>query len=144
MFNPSSEYSPSRPFKIFISLLDKFEIGSLLTEALVFDAFRALKQGIESGADPGEEVGELISVPLLVLITGQMSLTATTLYEAVEPHALWKQLLKVVFSDLSADDEHLEVLTGLSKLLKAIYDTSYRAFAWSYIFSLRSMSMTRR
>lgn len=56
MFNPSPEYSPSRPFKIFISLLDKWEIGSPLTEALVFDSFRALKQGIESGTDPGDEV----------------------------------------------------------------------------------------
>lgn len=59
MFHPSTEYSPSRPFKIFISLLDKWEIGSPLTEALVFDAFRALKQGIESGTDPGDEVWSL-------------------------------------------------------------------------------------
>ena len=57
MFNPSTEYSPSRPFKIFISLLDKWEIGSLLTEVLVFDCFKALKDGIEGGGDPGNDVG---------------------------------------------------------------------------------------
>lgn len=56
MFHPSAEYSQSRPFKIFISLLDKWEIGSLLTEVLVLDAFRAIKQGIDSGADPGGDV----------------------------------------------------------------------------------------
>lgn len=56
MFSPSADYSPSRPFKIFISLLDKWEIGSLLTEALVFDSFRALRDGIESGPDAGDDV----------------------------------------------------------------------------------------
>lgn len=56
MFNPSPEYAPSRPFKIFISLLDKYEVGSPLTEALVFDSFRALKQGIQRGSDPGDDV----------------------------------------------------------------------------------------
>lgn len=56
MFKPSAEYSPSRPFKIFISLLDKDEIGVPLTENLVFDAFRALKKSIESESDQGEEV----------------------------------------------------------------------------------------
>ena len=49
MFSPSGEYSESRPFKIFISLLDKWEIGSPLTEVLVVDAFRALKQLLASG-----------------------------------------------------------------------------------------------
>ena len=57
MYHPSAEYSSSRPFKIFISLLDKWEIGSLLTEALVFDSFRALRDGIEAGADAGNDVG---------------------------------------------------------------------------------------
>ena len=56
MFKPSTEYSPSRPFKIFISLLDKDEIGLPLTESLVFDAFRAIQKSVESEADQGEEV----------------------------------------------------------------------------------------
>jgi hypothetical protein len=49
MFSPSADYSESRPFKIFISLLDKWEIGSPLTEALVYDAFKAIKQLVDSG-----------------------------------------------------------------------------------------------
>ena len=67
MFNPSPEYSPSRPFKIFISLLDKYEIGSPLTEALVFDSFRALKRGIESGTDPGDDVRTIFTLGDAVL-----------------------------------------------------------------------------
>lgn len=51
MFSPSSDYSESRPFKIFISLLDKWEIGAALTEKIVYDSFKAIKQLIESGSD---------------------------------------------------------------------------------------------
>ena len=42
MFHPSLDYSQARPFKIFISLLDKWEIGSPLTDVLVYDAFKAI------------------------------------------------------------------------------------------------------
>lgn len=52
---PSGEYAESRPFKIFISLLDKWEIGAPLTETLVFDSFKAIKHLIES-ADGAEDV----------------------------------------------------------------------------------------
>lgn len=56
MFAPSSDYSESRPFKIFISLLDKWEIGSALTDALVYDAFKAVKQLVESNSEYAEDV----------------------------------------------------------------------------------------
>lgn len=56
MFDPSTEYSPSRPFKIYISLLDKWEIGQPLTEVLVYDAFKAAKRAIERGFDTGDDV----------------------------------------------------------------------------------------
>ncbi|KAI0095247.1 Dopey, N-terminal-domain-containing protein [Irpex rosettiformis] len=87
MFKPSSEYSSSRPFKIFISLLDKDEIGLPLTQSLVFDAFRAMKKGIESESDQGEE----------------MKITASTLYEAVEPHAMWKEFLNTMLTDILSE-----------------------------------------
>ena len=57
MFSPSTEYPESRPFKIFISLLDKWEIGGALTEAMVLDAFKALKSLIELDAASSEDVG---------------------------------------------------------------------------------------
>ncbi|KDQ63058.1 hypothetical protein JAAARDRAFT_53285 [Jaapia argillacea MUCL 33604] len=84
MFSPSMEYPESRPFKIFISLLDKWEIGASLTEGLVYDAFKALRNSLESHMDSGEE----------------MLLSASSLYEAVEPHCLWRQVLSSVLSEL--------------------------------------------
>lgn len=36
-------------------------------------------------------------------------MTASTLYEAVEPLALYKQLLGAVFSDVTADTDQSEV-----------------------------------
>lgn len=37
-----------------------------------------------------------------------MSTTASTLYEAVEPQAVWKHLLTVVFKELSGDGDLFE------------------------------------
>lgn len=66
MFSPSTEYPESRPFKIFISLLDKWEIGGPLSEAIVLDALKALKSLIESGTASSEDVGVCIySIPCM-------------------------------------------------------------------------------
>ncbi|TCD67610.1 hypothetical protein EIP91_012242 [Steccherinum ochraceum] len=105
MFSPSTEYAQSRPFKIFISLLDKWEIGSALTEALVLDAFKAIKVGIDSGKDTGED----------------MTMTASTLYEAVEPYALWRQLLKSVLSDLEGGGSSYDGLHMVLHLLASYH-----------------------
>ena len=56
MISPSGEYAESRPFKIFISLLDKWEIGAPLTEALVYDAFKAIMDLLENLTESGEDV----------------------------------------------------------------------------------------
>jgi hypothetical protein len=56
MVSPSKEYAESRPFKIFISLLDKWEIGAPLTEVLVYDALIAIKKLTEHPVDSGEDV----------------------------------------------------------------------------------------
>lgn len=56
MISPSGEYAESRPFKIFISLLDKWEIGAILTETLVYDAFNAIMNLVKNSADSGEDV----------------------------------------------------------------------------------------
>lgn len=56
MFSPSGEYAESRPFKIFISLLDKWEIGAPLTEVLVYDALKAVKHLMEHPVDTNEDV----------------------------------------------------------------------------------------
>lgn len=55
--SPSGEYAESRPFKIFISLLDKWEIGGTLTETIVYDAFKAIMDLVQCRKDGGEDVG---------------------------------------------------------------------------------------
>lgn len=57
MFAPSGDYAESRPFKIFISLLDKWEVGAPLTESLVYDAFRAIRRLVHASSEGGEDVG---------------------------------------------------------------------------------------
>jgi hypothetical protein len=56
MISPSGEYAESRPFKIFISMLDKWEIGAPLTETLVYDAFKAVMNLMENPKEGGEDV----------------------------------------------------------------------------------------
>ncbi|KAG8680934.1 hypothetical protein FRC08_015957 [Ceratobasidium sp. 394] len=65
----------TRPFKIFVSLLDRWEIGGSATEALVIDASTALQSGL-ARAENNDDI----------------MMAATTLYEAVEPQILWQQL----------------------------------------------------
>ncbi|KAJ7103154.1 Dopey, N-terminal-domain-containing protein, partial [Mycena belliarum] len=101
MIAPSGEYAESRPFKIFISLLDKWEIGASLTEILVFDSFKAIKRLIEA-ADGGEDV----------------MMTASTLYEAVEPAVLWKQLLSAVFDEITGDGTQVEAIRMVLFILR--------------------------
>lgn len=93
MFNPSNEYSSSRPFKIFVSLLDKWEIGSPLTETLIYDALRSIKKSAETNVNGGEDI----------------LITANTLYEAVEPRAIWKHLFVAVRECVANDSVSQEV-----------------------------------
>ncbi|KAG9123031.1 hypothetical protein FRC07_000333 [Ceratobasidium sp. 392] len=65
----------TRPFKIFVSLLDRWEIGGPMTEALVVDALTALQSGL-GRAENNDDI----------------MMAATTLYEAIEPQILWQQL----------------------------------------------------
>lgn len=109
MFSPSTEYPESRPFKIFISLLDKWEIGGALTEAIILDAFKALKSLIESDIS-NEDVGICFSCVIsCVLITVQAVIAASTLYEAVEPHIVWRQLLAAILNELIGNGSQNEV-----------------------------------
>jgi hypothetical protein len=110
MFSPSTEYPESRPFKMFISLLDKWEIGGPLSEAIILDAFKALRSLIESNTTSSEDVSVCISRLLpCVRVTIQAVMTASMLYEAVEPHIVWRQLLTAVLNELSGHGSQNEV-----------------------------------
>lgn len=69
MFAPSGEYSESRPFKIFISLLDKWEIGSALTDVLVLDALKAILSLMQRSADENNEDVRLILGVSMIRVT---------------------------------------------------------------------------
>lgn len=56
MISPSGEYAESRPFKIFISLLDKWEIGAPLTQVLIYDAFKAIKNLVDAATEGSQDV----------------------------------------------------------------------------------------
>ncbi|KAJ3809392.1 Dopey, N-terminal-domain-containing protein [Lentinula aff. lateritia] len=94
MLSPSGEYSESRPFKIFISLLDKWEIGAALSEVLIYDSFKAVKV-LANATSRGQE---------------DISMTANTLYEAVEPHIIWRRLLSAVFQEIVSGDQQFEAI----------------------------------
>lgn len=47
-------------------------------------------------------------------------MTASTLYEAVEPQLLWKHLLSAVFSEIVGDGNSVEVWTMLRIYLRAL------------------------
>jgi hypothetical protein len=60
MFTPSPESGNTRPYKILISLLDTWEIGSALTEELIMDALSIANPSVKSPASDGDdEVGQL-------------------------------------------------------------------------------------
>ncbi|KAF8640453.1 hypothetical protein AX17_000117 [Amanita inopinata Kibby_2008] len=103
MFHPSGDYSETRPFKIFISLLDKWEIGASLTQVLIYDTCKAIKQYTERPPDGNEE----------------MMMTASTLYEAAEPQIVWKQFLTSILEDLSSDGSQIEALQMVLFVLKS-------------------------
>ncbi|KAH7930453.1 hypothetical protein BV22DRAFT_1000727 [Leucogyrophana mollusca] len=121
MFSPSGEYSESRPFKIFISLLDKWEIGSCLTEVLILDAFRAIRRLIEAGSENSEDI----------------LMTASTLYEAVEPSLLWKQLLLSIVKDVSGDGTQSEAISMALFVLKTLpaHDEEVRSLHLPVVFA---------
>jgi hypothetical protein len=133
MVAPSGEYAESRPFKIFISLLDKWEIGAPLTESLVFDSFKAIKRLIET-ADDGEDVGFNIPFRCSLVFIGfllQVTMTASTLYEAVEPSVLWKQLLSAVFDEITGDGTQIAVCATIFYTTVHL-SCIFRQPAWCY------------
>ncbi|KAH8835109.1 Dopey, N-terminal-domain-containing protein [Flagelloscypha sp. PMI_526] len=95
MFSPPGDYPDSRPFKIFISLLDKWEIGAALTDSLAYDALQAVKTLVQSERESADEI----------------IMTASSLYDAIEPQLLWKVMLKLILSELNSGDENIPAIS---------------------------------
>ncbi|PWN52444.1 hypothetical protein IE53DRAFT_367211 [Violaceomyces palustris] len=75
-----------RPYKIFISLLDKWEIGQPLTRVLILDAFQALSRHI-TGQNPDD-----------LLTTGRM------LFEVIDPFVCYRQFFLAIKRQLVGND----------------------------------------
>ncbi|KAI6154002.1 Dopey, N-terminal-domain-containing protein [Pisolithus tinctorius] len=120
MFTPSEEYAESRPFKIFISLLDKWEIGSPLTEVLIYDALKAIHQHMQSKSDTSDDV----------------AMTASTLLEAVEPSILWRQLFRSILHSID-DGKRLEAIHLTLFLLRElqVHDDEVRSVHLPIVFA---------
>ncbi|EJD54553.1 hypothetical protein AURDEDRAFT_156337 [Auricularia subglabra TFB-10046 SS5] len=93
MFASRPDAFDSRPFKIFISLLDKWEIGQPLAETIVIDALRSLRR-CATAVHNNEDV----------------AMTSSTVTEAVEPLVMWKQLFSFIHGELLADPKMLEAI----------------------------------
>ncbi|WVQ73679.1 hypothetical protein IAR50_003259 [Cryptococcus sp. DSM 104548] len=84
-----------RPFKVFLSLLDKWEIGVALSERVTISALRIIRQAqLEGKLDTSD--------------------TASALYDAVEPTVIWKDLSAAVMDEVSGGEAHdLELILWL-------------------------------
>lgn len=80
-----------RPFRILLALLDKWEIGYPVTEALVLDASRCLKDVMHQ---EGKE---------------ELRMTAGVLWEGLDPYLTWKMLFGAVKSEMQGESDQTEV-----------------------------------
>ncbi|CCO32758.1 Protein dopey-1 [Rhizoctonia solani AG-1 IB] len=95
----------TRPFKIFVSLLDRWEIGGPLTELLIVDAFGALKNALERSPDNTD-----------------LTTAANTLYEATEPQILWQQLYTTARNEVVGGKSDLKAL-GMIRFILSTFKT---------------------
>ncbi|KAK0550035.1 hypothetical protein OC845_002839 [Tilletia horrida] len=101
-----------RPYRIFISLLDKYEIGHALTEVLVLDAFQAvalhaqLQDSLTAAADAGssQEKEKNASALLVASSVDDLLTTARMLFEAVDPFITYRQFFLALRAELGGDD----------------------------------------
>jgi hypothetical protein len=105
-----------RPFKIFLSLLDKWEIGSVLSDSLAISALQAIKTMAEESSIKGEEVR---TVPRTVIFRrrrdtneAKVLTTATAVYDAIEPIIVWKALFVSMRAELDSPGSSVSLCIG--------------------------------
>ena len=82
-----------RPFKIFLSLLDRWEIGLPLTDALCLQALHALSQHLTTDRAPEDLI-----------------ITASMLFGALDPFLVWRRLFHAIQKLLQGDIVDLNAL----------------------------------
>ena len=73
----ASPHPDSRPFKIFISLLDKWELGGPLVDVLLYDALKAVKRSVLQDKETSADVGDCRLLLIILMLNGPHSSTVT-------------------------------------------------------------------
>ncbi len=74
-----------KPYRIFVSLLDKWEIGQSLTRVLALDAFHAISLAVAKGQEE------------------ELMTTAKMLFEVVDPFLLYGRFLEAIIGQFGPD-----------------------------------------
>ncbi|MCO5589740.1 hypothetical protein L7F22_043708 [Adiantum nelumboides] len=82
-----------KPYRILISLLDKWSLGLPITNALIIDTFKALRKRLQS-QDNEQQSKKAAS--------SDVSTTAKMLFEAVDPFALYRQFYLAICEEIKA------------------------------------------
>ncbi|KAK4687443.1 hypothetical protein P7C73_g2673, partial [Tremellales sp. Uapishka_1] len=96
----TSPIDPLRPFKIFLSLMDKWEVDAALSEKLGIPALRAIKLALPTLPIM---LKEEVSCQKRNALIEQAINTASAVYEAVEPIILWRFLYNAVTEELNGN-----------------------------------------
>ncbi|KAF8924042.1 hypothetical protein BGZ58_002248, partial [Dissophora ornata] len=75
-----------KPYRVFVSLLDEWDIGHPVIEAVFLDALRSLKRHVDSG----NHGAELIQ-------------TATMWIDMTDPYLIWKKLSEAIYDNFPAE-----------------------------------------
>ncbi|KAK0564187.1 hypothetical protein OC844_001830 [Tilletia horrida] len=91
-----------RPYRIFISLLDKYEIGHALTEVLVLDAFQAVALQAQL-RDTVVAEGKDEQARAATASTDDLLTTARMLFQALDPFITYRQFFLALRAELGGD-----------------------------------------
>ncbi|EST09066.1 Dopey, N-terminal [Kalmanozyma brasiliensis GHG001] len=83
--NTSNAADRQKPYRIFVSLLDKWEIGQSLTGVLALDAFHAISLAVARGQEE------------------ELMTTAKMLFEIVDPFLLYGRFLEAILRQFQPD-----------------------------------------
>ena len=109
------------PFRILISLLDRPEIGSIVLEEVLIEAFRVLHYRCKETTDKSEELERRDSAEYLdgedeseedatkrSKMTNELIKTANLLFNAFEPYFMWDYVCKLLSASRLEQDQAKE------------------------------------
>ncbi|KAI1316511.1 hypothetical protein EDD11_009924 [Mortierella claussenii] len=84
-----------KPYRVFVSLLDEWDIGYPVIQAVFLDALLSLKRHVDSGNHGTEvRIGELAT----------LIQTATMWIDMTDPYLIWKKLSEAIYDNFPAEE----------------------------------------